>query len=381
MGTTLVKRPARIAPPQVTAEEVVLADPPRPQPAPPATASASMMLMPVISGAGSLLIAVTNPGRPLFAAAGLLFLVASVVLGAFMLHSQRSGARRMLREARERYLDYVEELRRRLRGTAAAQKAAGQWRHPDPGQLLDLTRMNVRRWERRVGDEDFLVLRGGLGDQPLLTKLSMAADEGPLNEFDPVCLEAARQLRARYCVLRDQPVCVDLREIGVLSVVGDRVQGRTLARALVAQLGTLHAPEEVRLGVVRADAHAGAWEWAKWLPHVQHPSAMDGEVPARLIAGGVPAMADLLAAEMEVRLEAYQRRRGARVAAREHIVVVVDGEHLNGVWGLEPPERSISLADLGIHVVLLLGHRREEPEVVHARVTVTADGQGHQEWT
>ncbi|HET8684363.1 MAG TPA: FtsK/SpoIIIE domain-containing protein, partial [Micromonosporaceae bacterium] len=107
----------------------------------------------------------------------------------------------------------------------------------------------------------------------------------------------------------------------------------------------------------------------------------DGAFPALLVAPGVPAMADLLAAEMEARLEAYQRRRGARVAAREHIVVVVDGEHLNGVWGLEPPERSISLADLGIHVVLLLGHRREEPEVVQARITVTADGQGHQEWT
>src|SRR5690606_4491670 len=58
----------------------------------------------------------------------------------------------------------------------------------------------------------------------------------------------------------------------------------------------------------------------------------------------------------------------------ERLVVVVDGEHLQGVWGLEPPERGISLADLGVHVILLLGHRREEPEQVDARITVAADG-------
>src|SRR6185369_9355884 len=228
MTITLVKRPARIAPPQVSAEEVVIADPPKPQAAPPALTSMSMMIMPIISGAGSLLVAITNPGRPLFAAAGLVFLVASVGLGAMMLFGQRNAPRRMLREARERYLDYMEDLRRRLRSTVSAQKAAGRWRHPDPGRLLDLVRISARRWERRVGDPDFLVLRGGVGDQPVLTRLSMATDEGPLNEFDPVCLEAARQLRSRYAVLRDEPVPVELAGIGVLSVVGDRAQGRAL---------------------------------------------------------------------------------------------------------------------------------------------------------
>jgi len=381
VSTTLVKRPARIAPPYVTTEQLVIAEPPKPQVAPPAAMSASMMIMPVISGAGSLLVAITNPGRPLFAAAGLLFLVASVALGGVMLYSQRSGPRRQMRESRERYLDYIEDLRRRLRGTVAAQQAAGEWRHPEPARLLDLMRTHARRWERRVGDEDFLVLRGGLGEQPVAAQLQMATEEGPLNESDPVCLEAARQLQARYSTLRDQPVCVDLTDIGVLSVVGDREAGRTLARALVAQLVALHTPDEVRLAVVRADVHAELWDWAKWLPHVQHPNALDGELPARLVAPTVPAMADLLEAELETRLEAYQRRRGQKVVLRNHIVVLVDGENLTGVWGLEPPERSISLADLGIHLVLLLGHRREEPEVVHARLRVTKDHVGDQEWT
>jgi S-DNA-T family DNA segregation ATPase FtsK/SpoIIIE len=381
MSTTVVKRPARIAPPPVDDAEIVVVEPPTPQAVPPAVGSLAMVVMPVVGGAGSLLFAITNPQRPLFAAAGLVFLVASVAVGGVMLYGLRSGPRRTLREKRERYLDYLEELRHRLRATVAAQQAAGRWRHPEPARLLDVARLPARRWERRPTDEDFLVLRAGVGDQPIRTRVTLAAADGPLSEVDPVCMEAGRQLRTRYSLLRDQPVCVDLARIGVLSVVGDRAAGRALAQAMVAQAVAFHSPHEVRLAVVRAQQHADAWDWAKWLPHTEHPADLDGELPARLISTGVPAMAELLAGELAARVAAYQRRRGQPTTIREHVVVVVDGEHLTSVWGLEPPERSIPLAALGIHVVLLLGHRREEPEVVDGRVTVTPDRTAHQEWS
>lgn len=347
-----------------------------------------MIIMPIMAGGGGLLMAITN-SNPLMAATGGLFLVAAVSVGVVMLISQRSGPRRQLRESRERYLDYLEDLRRRLRRTVAAQQANASWCHPEPTRLLDLARNPARRWERRVNDDDFLVLRAGLGDRPVATALIMNTDTGPLNEFDPVCLETARTLRTRYTTVREQPVCVDLTGIGVLSVVGDRAAGRALARALIAQLVTFHAPQEVRLGVVRAQPHAADWEWVKWLPHHLHASLRDGDLPTRLVATSVSGMAELIAADLEDRQDAYQRRRGQPTRPREHLVIVVDGEHLPGVWGLAAPERGISLADLGVHVILLLGHRREEPEDVDARIVVAAGtnspgpgqaGTGRQEW-
>ncbi len=374
VGTTLVKRPARIAPPVVPGDEIMIAEPPKQQQAPPAAMSMSMIIMPVVSGAGSLMVAITNPGRPLYAIAGLLFLVASVALGAVMLIGQRTGTRRQTREGRERYLDYVEELRRRLRRTIAQQKANAAWRHPEPARLVDIARLNARRWERRIGDSDFLLLRAGVGDQPIATQLTMAGDESPLNEADPVCREAARQLRARYATLHDQPVCLNLRNLSVLSVIGDRAAGRALARALVTQLVAFHSPEDVRLAVVRAEQHAADWEWAKWLPHVQDRTAVDGEIPVRLISASVPAMMEILAPELESRLDALQRRRGQRSVAQRHLVVIIDGENLTSAYGLESPDRAAALADLGIHVVLLLGSRREEPESVDERVWVGPEG-------
>jgi S-DNA-T family DNA segregation ATPase FtsK/SpoIIIE len=382
VGTVLVKRPARIAPPVVGSGEVTIADPPKPQAAPPAAMGASMIIMPVMAGGGGLMMAITNR-NPLAAAAGGLFLVAAVTVGVVMLIGQRSGPRRQLREARERYLDYLEELRRKLRRTVSTQQASALWRHPGPDRLLDLARTSARRWERRVDDPDFLVVRAGVGDRPIATPVSMSADDGPLNEFDPVCLETAKALRTRYTAVREQPVCLELARVGVLSVVGDRATGRALAKAMLAQLVTFHAPQEVRVAVVRSEQHAGHWEWAKWLPHHHHPTRTDGELPARLVAGSVTALAELLAPDLEARLAGHQRRRGQPGRPREHLVVVVDGEHLPGMWGLAPPEPGISLADLGIHLVLLLGQRREEPERVDARLGVTAGaggGAARQDW-
>jgi S-DNA-T family DNA segregation ATPase FtsK/SpoIIIE len=373
-----------MSPAPVARERVALAEPPRQQPTPPGSTSAGIILMPMMAGASALAMAATAKDRPLIAVVGLLFFVGIVAFAIVMIIGQRGAPRRQLRESRERYLDYIDHLRTQLRTTISQQKADADWRHPPPERLLDLSRLHARRWERRIGDPDFLVLRAGTGDQPIATQLELTADEGPLNEFDPVCLDAVRQLRARYATLRDQPVCVDLREIGVLSIVGDRATGRALAHALLAQLVTFHSPDDVRVAVVRADQQGREWDWVKWLPHNQHPTVFDGDLPARLVALGVPALAGLVQSDIEARLDALQRRRGQRAPGQRHLVVLVDGENLNSVFGLEPPDTIVSLADLGIHVILLLGSRREEPERVDERVSVTDRRSAQQEragWT
>ena len=272
-------------------------------------------------------------------------LVGSVMVGVVMIVTQRTGPKKLLREGRERYLDYIEELRHALRATIAAQRKSSGWRHPPPGYLPDVARTTARRWERRRTDADHLVVRVGVGDQPIATELAMNADTGPLNQFDQVCLEAAKNLRDRYSVLHDEPVTLDLRHLGVVSVVGDRSAARELAMAMAAQLVTLHSPSDVSLGVVRADQLAAQWDWVKWLPHCQSPRLLDGDVPARLVTTSPAAMADLLSEELARRLEERSRTRGRVADPREHLVLVIDGEAQGNLRGLESPDPTVTLAE------------------------------------
>lgn len=371
MTTTTVRRPARIAAPGVEQSELEIAEPPGALQQQPTATGASMIMMPIIAGAGSLTLALSSDNA-LLAVTGLLFLVGSVSVGAIMIISQRGGPRRTLRENRERYLDYVEHLRHTVRHTITLQRRGQAWAHPDPAQLVTIARNDARRWERRVADHDFLCVRIGTGDELIASRLTMKADTGPLNQLDPVCLQAAKELQARYSMLHDQAITVDLRRIGSLSVVGDLDHRRSIAIGILLEIATMHAPHEVQVAVVRPDDASHVWDWVKWLPHAQEPMLMDGDMPARRVTSSVPAMAELLAADLEARLDRQSRTRGRGLAPR-HLVVLVDAEG-STMQHLQSSDPSVSLADLGVHVVTLVGHRRDEPEIVDDRIEVDAHG-------
>ena len=111
MSTTLVKRPPRTAPPRVDDAPLSIHEPPHRTQAPTPAAGMTMLMMPIMSGTGSLTMALTQKDRPILVVAGFLVLIGSIAIGVVMIVSQRGGARRQMRESRERYLDYLEEMR------------------------------------------------------------------------------------------------------------------------------------------------------------------------------------------------------------------------------------------------------------------------------
>ncbi len=381
MTTVLVRRPAplQLAEPAACGESLILAAPPQQTEQPGGSTNAATIVMPLVSGSGSLLITLTNQDRPLFAAAGLLFMVVSVGLGVVLFVGTRSSARRRQRHNRERYLDYLEGMRRSARAAAARQRERASRRHPEPGELLDIARLPARRWERRPDELDFLDVRVAKGMTPLDGGLSLSIDRSnPLITYDPVCLSAAQTLVDRYAVLTDQPITVPLAEVGCLSIVGDRRTGRALARGVIGQLVTLHPPEDVRVAVVRALPLAADWEWVKWLPHnlagtpaigaASHPGPPGGDL---LVAASFTELLARIGEDLDSRrADAERRRRRATRPGLRRLVVVVDGEFQYGAPQLDI-DPGTSLIELGIHLINLVTHRREEPERVDLRITLT----------
>ncbi|WP_370462430.1 type VII secretion protein EccCa [Nocardiopsis sp. FR6] len=353
-----------------------MATPPQMPENPPASSSGAMIIMPIITGSGSLLMSITMGHRPLMAVAGVMIMMASVVVGIIMFVAQHNGPRKRIREQRERYVDYLDQLREIVRDVASVQRADNAFRHPDPQLLLEPARSRARRWERRASDPDFLDLRAGTGTRPLARRLKLKVDtSSPLIVYDPVCQGSADQLIELYAQVPEMPLVVPLREHGVVSIVGDRAAGRSLARALIAQMATFHSPHDLRIGVVRDNKLRSRWEWLKWLPHNTFDDAKDGPMPARFVAVNTVQIAELLADEVERRTIDLQRRRGAPPGpGTQRLVVVLDGEYQSTLSGLHAEPPVTSLADLGIHVIALVADRREEPEAVDLRLEIDADG-------
>ncbi|MFF8767059.1 type VII secretion protein EccCa [Nocardiopsis dassonvillei] len=353
-----------------------MATPPQMPENPPSSSSGAMIIMPIITGSGSLLMSITMGHRPLMAVAGVMIMIASVVVGIIMFVAQHNGPRKRIREQRERYVDYLDQLREIVRDVASVQRADNAFRHPDPQLLVDPARSRTRRWERRAADPDFLDLRAGTGTRPLARRLRLKVDtSSPLIVYDPVCQGAADQLIELYANVPEMPLVLPLREHGVVSVVGDREAARGLARSLVAQMATFHSPHDLRIGVVRDNKLRSHWEWLKWLPHNTFDDAKDGPMPARFVAVNTVQIAELLSDEIERRTVDLQRRRGAPPGpGTQRLVVVLDGEYQSTLSGLHAEPPVTSLADLGIHVIALVADRREEPEGVDLRLRIDADG-------
>ncbi|BAJ28704.1 MULTISPECIES: FtsK/SpoIIIE domain-containing protein [Kitasatospora] len=173
-------------------------------------------------------------------------------------------------------------------GARLRQAAHQRERWPDPAALL-LTALGTgpRLWERGPDHPDALTLRLGTADLP------GGAGTAPGSLLPAV------------------PVTVDLQTAGSLGLTGPRHRLAGLARAVLAQLATLHPPSGLALVVVAADAPAGDWAWAQWLPHLR-PAHGQG---CRLLFGLGPEQAEARLAEL-----------AAATAGPPATVVLVDGD-------------------------------------------------------
>ncbi|HKC83600.1 MAG TPA: ATP-binding protein, partial [bacterium] len=272
----IFRRAARSRPPAVPDGAIALSAPPKLDGAAPGMTGWLQYLLPVIGSLGAMLFIANNP-KPLFLVSGLLFMLGSVGMGVGMATQQRMAARRRVRAARVRYLDYLTGIREQVRRTAAAQQAASAWVHPVPGALLSVA-TSPRVWERRPDDTDFLELRVGEGPRAVATRLTVAAIDGAGPSTDPVCTAAVEELLDASTSV-DAALTIDLKTAPLITITGSRTSSLEVARALLCQLAVMQAPDDVQMFL--STTSEADWEWAKWLPHLRD-DAVDDVLAARV---------------------------------------------------------------------------------------------------
>ncbi|MEO3751579.1 type VII secretion protein EccCa [Streptomyces sp. B6B3] len=376
MSTRQVHRPARTTRPLPAPADRHVEPPPNlPEGK---SGSAATSLLPMMGVMGSVVM-MTVIRSSQFAALGAIILVVAVIGGVALLFSQRGKAQRTRRAQRERYLEYLEELRDELAAEDRERRATARVLYPLPEALYDLVRDPARLWERRRQDADFLRVRLGTGEVPV-RRLTLQRGSGTvLTPPDPFMLNEAAGLVERFATAPEMPLTVRLDRAGDISVVGDRAAVLRVARTLVVQAAAAHAPDDLALALVAPpDRLAADWEWLKWLPHVLDAQSWDGPVNARRIAASTGQLARGLAGELRQRAAyASELRRG--LATREALrlvrrLVVVSDRHGEPAHELPRPDDAVSLADMGVTVLHLLADRTHEPDRVSVRITATEDG-------
>ncbi|MBT1676147.1 type VII secretion protein EccCa [Curtobacterium aurantiacum] len=371
----VVHRPARVSTPLVRPEAEQLAPPPQ-LPEGPSGGIPLQSLLPVVGAISSVVMMVVLRGNnPVLMVVAALVFVVALVGGLGMAFTQRGNAVRNRRTQRERYLDYLEELRGDLRSRTTTLRERAEHVDPSPETLPRLVGDPARLWERRRSHGDFLRVRVGSGDVGWLD-LAVPPDQNPVQPLDPLMLAELEQVAEHYGTVHAMPIAVRLDGAGDVSVVGDRDAVLEVARALVVQLAALHAPEDLQLAAAFPAARADDWDWFDLLPHARMDRTFDGPLRARRVAEDVQALARTLSGELgeRARTAAMYRRSGdsAKRSDLPRLVVFAD-EHGTVAVPLALPEGETRPEDLRITVVHLVADRLHEPSDVRVRVTARSD--------
>ncbi|MFF1530591.1 type VII secretion protein EccCa [Cellulomonas sp. NPDC058312] len=351
----------RLEPPAVPSGQVVLQPPPEIQP----SDGISGMLanaIPMLGSVGSIVfVAMNQPGPRGYIAAGM-FLLASLGFVGVNGWRQRSQHQAQVVGARREYLAYLADLRGSVRQAAGAQRRAAEWSSPDPRALAAVAEERTRVWERRSQHDDFLAARVGVGAQPLCLDLE-APQTPPLAQLDPVAASAAHRFLVTHRVQQGVPLAFDVRSVARIEVTGAAAETRALARAVLSQLATFHAPEDLQIAVLAGDAAMPEWDWVKWLPHAHSPRSRDAVGAARMIGTDLADIEGLLPEDLTDR----PRFGYAAEATLPHVLVVVDG-------GRVPVGNPILTADgvLGVTVLELPDRWGELDEPTTLRLNVGA---------
>ncbi|MFJ1744628.1 type VII secretion protein EccCa [Streptomyces sp. NPDC088116] len=351
MSQIVVKRPPRSLPPEVPTDALTLEAPPE---LPRGQQEGMLMQVLPVLGMGSSVVFFFSPtAPPIMRIMGVLMLVSTLAMVIAQVVRFRRGTQGQIADVRRDYLKYLAQSRRTVRRTARAQRDAQLYLHPSPEQLWSVVAEGSRVWERRVGDKDFGQLRIGLGAQQLATPL-VAPETAPVDELEPLCAGAMQQFLAVHGSLDGLPMAVSMRAFYHVTVSGEQESAQSAARAMVAQLVTLHSPEDLMVAVVASRRSAARWDWTKWLPHTQVPGQVDGAGTKRLFGDDLGELELLL----HSRLDGRPRfgRDTQPVLDQPHIVVVLDG-------GMVPPDSLFAAAEglQGVTIVEVVSGELDEP--------------------
>ncbi|HWR46232.1 MAG TPA: type VII secretion protein EccC, partial [Pseudonocardiaceae bacterium] len=329
MSTVQFRRLPRLAAPRMPGGEVHLEPPPEvPRVIPGNIVQKILPAVMIVAVLGMVAYAFTtrdakNP-NPLFLMFPIMMVVSTV--GMFAGGGRGGQAKVEMNEDRKDYLRYLGQMRERAREAAQEQRAALEWSHPDPAALWSIA-SSRRIWERRSGDFDFCHVRICRGSQRLATRL-VPPQTGPVDELEPITTLALRQFVRAHSIVPELPIAISVRGFAAIGISGDPAASRGLARSMVTQLATFHTPEDLLVAVVTAGRAKVDWEWAKWLPHVQHPSRVDGAGPMRMVTSSLAQIEELLGEQLRDRPRFS--RNTPPSGDGPHILIVIDGGEVTG---------------------------------------------------
>lgn len=178
---------------------------------------------------------------------------------------KRKRAREL--ERREKYLKYLDNIRKELAKAGAAQADVLKENYPDIiGEIKKESFFEQFLWGRIIGHDDFLTFRIGMGNIPLLADLSFPDERFSID--DDIMRDEVNLLKDEKKMILGVPVSFSAVKSRISGIVGNKSAVNGLLNAIFLQAAAYHSYDELKIVFLCEQKDFNQYGYIRWTKHL-----------------------------------------------------------------------------------------------------------------
>ena len=167
----------------------------------------------------------------------------------------------------EKYGAYLDAKREQIKNECIEEKRILDKTYPETRTVTSWPEIKRRLWERRNVDDDFLSIRIGSGDTPMMSQYE--CDEERFNIEEDELEKEMRSITAQPAWLKNVPVLTSLTKDFITGILGERSRIHDFVLNLMTQIVMTHSPDEVKIILLCDSAEAKRYEQFRFQKHMR----------------------------------------------------------------------------------------------------------------
>lgn len=226
----------------------------------------SVLVTPIISVALMLVLVFAMGMSPVMLVMSGVMSVVSAIVAVTNYKKQKKQHGKTDALIHEKYREYLSKVSSELDEAHKKQRKQLISDNPSPKECLQIAKeKELRLWNRRPMDKDFLCVRLGLGEIKAAVAAEFKQAEVVIEENE--LEKEAKDIADGSKVIADIPICCDIAGGKQIGIIGDRADEIRLVRNLLTELAATHFYDDLKIVALIPSKEVSEWEWLRWLPH------------------------------------------------------------------------------------------------------------------
>lgn len=183
--------------------------------------------------------------------------------------TKRYEKRRRKKNEKERqvkYSKYIDNKRKVIQNEVKRQSAILSMSFPTTLECQNIiANKETKLWERRIGDDDFLKVNLGLGNQDMKIHIKYPEDHFSLVEDN--LKDIVNQLGSEPKMLNNVPIELSFIEHNIVGIIGENDTVSNYMSQLLVQVMAFHSYDNLKIVLLTNDKNSSNWDFLRVLPH------------------------------------------------------------------------------------------------------------------